>query len=180
MKLRIEKAIYGGSGLARLGEGGLAGKTAFVPLTLPGELVEANISEDKRSFINAEADSILEPSPHRTTPACVFFGNCGGCSYQHADYAHQVEIKTAILREALERAHLTDLPAIKTVSGEPWHYRNRIRLRLQETPFGLGYRERRSNKLLLVQQMSDSCGVTRKSNRRCYKSRRVARAGPIL
>jgi 23S rRNA (uracil1939-C5)-methyltransferase len=155
MKLRIEKAIYGGSGLARVDEGELAGKTAFVPLTLPGELVEAHISEDKRSFINAEADSILEPSPHRTTPGCAFFGSCGGCSYQHADYAHQVEIKTAILREALERAHLTDLPAIKTVTSHPWNYRNRVRLRLQETPFGLGYRERRSNKLLIV----DKCPI---------------------
>ncbi len=156
MKLRIEKAIYSGSGLARVGDGALAGKATFVPLTLPGELVEAHISEDKRSFINAEADSILEPSPHRTTPGCAFFGSCGGCSYQHADYAHQVEIKTTILREALERAHMADLPAIKTVSGEPWHYRNRVRLHLQEAPFGLGYRERRSNKLLAV----DGCPIS--------------------
>jgi 23S rRNA (uracil1939-C5)-methyltransferase len=155
MKLRIEKAVYGGSGLARLGEGELAGKTAFVPLTLPGELVEAHISEDKRSFVNAEADSIVESSPHRTLPACPYFGICGGCSYQHAHYAHQVEIKTAILREALERAHLADLPAIQTVSSDPWNYRNRVRLRLQATPFGLGYRERRSNKLLVV----DKCPI---------------------
>ena len=34
MKLRIEKAIYGGDGLARIP----AGKTVFVPGTLPGEL----------------------------------------------------------------------------------------------------------------------------------------------
>src|SRR5271163_2332468 len=155
MRLRIEKAIYGGSGLSRIAGGELAGKTVFTPLTLPGELVEAHISEDKRSFINAEADSILEPSPHRATPGCAFFASCGGCSYQHADYAHQVEIKTAILREALERAHLTDFPAIKTVSSHPWNYRNRVRLGLQGTPFGLGYRERRSNKLLIV----DKCPI---------------------
>ena len=46
MKLRIEKAIYGGDGLARVPEG----KTVFVPGTLPGELVEATIVADKRSF----------------------------------------------------------------------------------------------------------------------------------
>ena len=163
MKLRIEKAIYGGSGLARLGEGELAGKTAFVPLTLPGELVEAHISEEKRSFVNAEVGSILEPSPHRTLPGCPYFGVCGGCSYQHADYAHQVEIKTAILREALERAHLTDLPAIKTVSSHPWNYRNRVRLRLHGTPFGLGYRERRSHKLLLVDKCPIAAGSLEKA-----------------
>ncbi len=150
MKLRIEKAIYGGSGLARISEGDLEGKTVFVPLTLPGELVEAQIVEDKRSFINAEVDSILEKSPHRTGPGCPYFGSCGGCSYQHTDYAHQVEIKTAILREALERAHLLRVPDIATVTGGPWNYRNRIRLHLQVSPFALCYRERRSNKLLAV------------------------------
>jgi 23S rRNA (uracil1939-C5)-methyltransferase len=150
MKLRIEKAIYGGSGLARVGEGELAGKTVFVPLTLPGELVEAHIVDDKRSFINAEADSILEASAHRVTPNCLYFGNCGGCSYQHADYAQQVEIKTAILREALERARLPSIPDIAAVSRHPWSYRNRIRLHLQVSPFALCYRERRSNKLFAI------------------------------
>ncbi len=43
MKLRIEKAVYGGDGLARIAadEAASAGKTVFVPGTLPGELVEA-------------------------------------------------------------------------------------------------------------------------------------------
>jgi 23S rRNA (uracil1939-C5)-methyltransferase len=155
MKIRIEKSIYGGSGLARVGEGELAGKTVFVPLTLPGELVEAHIVDDKRSFINAEVDSILAASPHRMTPSCPYFGSCGGCSYQHADYAHQVEIKTAILREALERAHLPSLPEIGTLSRHPWNYRNRIRLHLQASPFALCYRERRSNKVFAV----DKCPI---------------------
>ena len=137
MRLRIEKAIYGGSGLSRIGEGELAGKTVFIPLTLPGELIEAHITEDKRSFINAEVDSILEPSLLRTTPACPYFGACGGCSYQHAVYAHQVEMKAAILRETLDRAGLPHVPAIHTVSGNPWHYRNRIRLHVQANPFAL-------------------------------------------
>src|SRR5271165_4896466 len=152
MKLRIDKATYGGAGLARIGDGELAGKTAFVPLTLPGELVEAHIVEDKRSFINAEADSILAPSPHRTTSGCAYFGACGGCSYQHADYPHQVEMKSAILRESLGRAGLPDVPPIHLVSGNPWRYRNRIRLHVQANPFALCYRKRRSHQLLAVDQ----------------------------
>jgi 23S rRNA (uracil1939-C5)-methyltransferase len=155
MKLRIEKAVYGGSGLARLGEGDLAGKTVFVPLTLPGELIEAQTVDDKRSFINAEIESILEGSPHRAIPDCPYFGSCGGCSYQHADYAYQVEIKKAILREALERSRLTDIPEIACATGHPWNYRNRIRLHLQASPFTLCYRERRSNKLFAV----DKCPI---------------------
>ena len=40
-----------------------AGKTVFVPGTLPGELVEATIAADRRSFSTSELDAILEPSP---------------------------------------------------------------------------------------------------------------------
>jgi 23S rRNA (uracil1939-C5)-methyltransferase len=155
MKLRIDKAIYGGSGLARIGEGELAGKAVFLPLSLPGELVEAHIAEEKSSFINGDVGSILEPSPRRTLPACPYFGACGGCSYQHADYAYQVEMKAAILREALERAHITNLPVITQVSGDAWNYRNRIRLHVTSNPFSLCYRERSSNRLLAV----DKCPI---------------------
>jgi 23S rRNA (uracil1939-C5)-methyltransferase len=152
MRLRIEKAIYGGSGLSRIAGGELAGKTVFTPLTLPGELIEAHISEDKRSFINAEADAILEPSLLRTMPSCPYFGVCGGCSYQHAVYAHQLEMKAVILRETLDRAGRPHVPAIHTLSGNPWHFRNRIRLHVQTQPFALCYRKRGSHRLLSVDQ----------------------------
>ena len=148
----MEKAIYGGASLARIGEGDLAGKTAFVPLTLPGELVEARIIDDKRSFINAEAETVLELSPLRTPPACPYFGACGGCSYQHAVYAHQLEMKMSILHESLERARIADIPPISSVSASPWHYRNRVRLHIQRNPFELCYVERRSHQLLAVAQ----------------------------
>jgi 23S rRNA (uracil1939-C5)-methyltransferase len=152
MKLRIEKAIYGGAGLARATEGPLAGKTVFVALALPGELVEARIVDDRRSFAQAELDQVVEAAPARTTPACPYFGACGGCQYQHATYANQVEMKAAILRETLERAHLEELPPITTVRADPWRYRNRIRLVVEKTPFALGYRERRSHASVAVNQ----------------------------
>src|ERR1700749_1109914 len=132
MKLRIEKAIYGGSGLARA-----EGKAVFVPFTLPGEEGEAEIVSDKGGFATAEVKAILEPSPARTQPPCPYFGRCGGCHYQHAEYAFQVEMKGAILRESLERAHIREMPAIEPVSAEPLGYRNRIRLHIQKNPFAL-------------------------------------------
>ena len=97
MKLRIEKGIYGGAGLARD-----EGKAVFVPYTLPGELVEAHISDDRAGYANAELDNVLEASPERMAAPCPHFGECGGCHYQHARYATQVEMKVEILRESLE------------------------------------------------------------------------------
>ena len=144
MKLRIEKAIYGGDGLARIP----AGKTVFVPATLPGELVEAHIAEERRGFANGRLDAILEPSPERVVPGCEYVPRCGGCQYQHANAAFQLQMKLDILKETLVRAHLPLPEEIGSLAGPPWGYRNRIRLHVMKR--GLGYRQRGSHNLLPV------------------------------
>jgi 23S rRNA (uracil1939-C5)-methyltransferase len=144
MKLRIEKAIYGGDGLARVPEG----KTVFVPGTLPGELVEATIAADRRSFATSELHSILEPSPERVVPGCEYVPRCGGCQYQHANPAFQLRMKLDILRETMARAHVAVPVEIEAIAGPPWGYRNRVRLHLMKG--ALGYRQRGSHQLLPV------------------------------
>jgi 23S rRNA (uracil1939-C5)-methyltransferase len=144
MKLRIEKAIYGGDGLARVPEG----KTVFVPGTLPGELVEATIASDRRSFAKGEVESILEPSAQRIQPACEYVPRCGGCQYQHAGPAFQLQMKLDILKETLSRAHVQAPEEIGSRAAEPWGYRNRIRLHVKGKV--IGYRRRGSHNLLPV------------------------------
>jgi 23S rRNA (uracil1939-C5)-methyltransferase len=154
MKLRMEKAIYGGASLARVPADGapdLAAKAVFVPLALAGELVEATIATDRRSYITATLDSVLEPAPSRITPGCEYYGRCGGCHYQHADYPAQLAMKRAILIETLERAHVTIPSEIRIRSADPWAYRNRIRLHVNRPPHAaLSYREAGSHRNLAV------------------------------
>lgn len=145
MKLRVEKAVYGGSGLARVPSGAedrsdslLAGKTIFVPYALPGELVEAHIVEDRRGFSTAQLDQVIEPAPERVLPHCEYFPHCGGCQYQQASASLELEMKTDILRDSLARAHVlpneeTILP-IEAVASPPWGYRNRVRLHIVPAP----------------------------------------------
>lgn len=149
MKLHIEKAIYGGAGLARH-----EGKTIFVPFTLPGETVEAELRRSKASYAEAQLTQILTPSPHRTPPPCQHYGACGGCHYQHADYEEQVRIKTAILHESLVRARIENIPEIEAITAAPYGYRNRIRLHVQPTPFALGYLRSQSHTLLPIRECS--------------------------
>src|ERR1700733_10818369 len=101
MKLRIEKAVYGGDGLARIpaDETVSAGKAVFVPGTLPGELVEASIAAERRSFSIGELGAILEHSPDRVVPGCEYVPRCRGCQYQHASVAYQLQMKLNILKE---------------------------------------------------------------------------------
>ncbi len=154
MKLQIEKMVYGGSGLARQIEGEHAGRTVFVPFTLPGELVEARILEQRNGFGEATLLQILTASQDRVEPRCAHFGQCGGCNYQHVKYAAQVQMKSAILQETLERAGLTALPAIQTHLADPWAYRNRIRLRIADSDSTLkvGYNKPGSNDFLAIHE----------------------------
>ena len=154
MKLRIEKAIYGGSSLARIPADGpldLAGKAVFVPQSLPGEFVEAAVETERRSYLTASLNAVLEPSPSRIQPGCEYYGRCGGCHYQHADYAAQLAMKRDILHETLKRAHVPVETEIRILSAEPWAYRNRIRLHVISLPQpSLSYREAASHRDLAV------------------------------
>lgn len=136
MAVRIEKLIYGGSGLARADNG----ETLQIPFTLPGETVDPDPLR------------ILEPSPHRVAPRCSHFGVCGGCHYQHVVYDEQLRLKREILSETMQRAGVIALPEITAIAGDPWHYRNRIRLRLGRVD-GLpraGYSVRSTNTFLPI------------------------------
>lgn len=144
--VRIEKPIYGGAFLARL-----SGKAVFVPLTLPGEQVRLRILDEKRSYANAEPDAIVQAASNRVEPGCQHFGTCGGCQYQHADYRAQTAFKEAILRETLERGGIPATQNIALVAGDPWCYRNRIRLSPNAAGH-LGYRARRSHTIVPIRQ----------------------------
>ena len=144
--VHIEKSVYGGASLARI-----EGKAVFVPLTLPGEQARIRVVEEKRGYATAEVEEIVAPAAERIAPACMHFGACGGCDYQHADHEAQLRFKQVILRETLERAGVS-LPAeIEVVSGEPWRYRNRVRLAF-DAEGRPGYRGRRSHAVVPISE----------------------------
>ena len=160
MLLTVEKLIYGGEGLARLpadpdpDNPERRGKAVFIPFVLPEEKVDATITEQKPGFLRARAEQVVFPSPHRISPACPYFAQCGGCHYQHTDYGYQLEIKEKILRENLRRiSHLEVQCEVQLHPSPPWNYRNRSRLQLRTNPvFTLGYFKFASHEILPVER----------------------------
>jgi 23S rRNA (uracil1939-C5)-methyltransferase len=154
MRLQIEKIVYGGAGLAHEDEGAEKGRAVFVPYTLPGEAVEAQVTTQASGYSEAALLRVIESSPERVAAGCPHFGECGGCQLQHGKYAGQLRIKRDILRETLERAGVADLPEIEVHAGEPWGYRNRIRLRVAtiDGEVRLGYNRRGGEEFLPVSE----------------------------
>ena len=96
--LRIDGFAHGGRGVARLD-----GKAVFVAGALPGELVEATITQDRRRFAEAEVLRVLEPAGGRVEPPCPYVPDCGGCDLQHATPGLQRDLKRRVVTEQLER-----------------------------------------------------------------------------
>jgi 23S rRNA (uracil1939-C5)-methyltransferase len=127
MEITIEKLIYGGEGL-----GHHDGSTVFVPFVLPAERVSAEPVEQKKKFVRARVERVLDPSPERVAPRCPHFGVCGGCDYQHAPYEAQLRYKAAILRETLGRIGRIEWPGeIAEHASPPWGYRNRAQWKVR-------------------------------------------------
>ncbi len=146
--VEIAKPIYGGAFLTRV-----EGKAVFVPLALPGEQARVRIVAEKgrRGYATAEVEEIVTAAAERVRPDCPHFGACGGCHYQHASYATQLAWKQAVLRETLERGGVTAPAEIAVLAGEPWGYRNRIRLAF-DAEGQPGYRGRRSHAVIPISE----------------------------
>lgn len=126
--LRLEKLTYGGAAMGRMENG----RAVFVPFALPGERVRVRLVEEKRSFARAELLDVLEAAPTRISQRCPHFGQCGGCHYQHMPYAEQLQAKSAILCEQLERVGKIASPPVQDIVPSPsaFLYRNHIQFHL--------------------------------------------------
>jgi tRNA/tmRNA/rRNA uracil-C5-methylase (TrmA/RlmC/RlmD family) len=150
--LKIEDIAFGGKGVARE-----QGKAIFVPYTIEGELVSAEVVCEKKQFAEAELVEVKESSPHRVTSECPYFGHCGGCAYQHIGYEHQLAIKWRQVRNVLQRiGKLKDIPLRPIIpSPKPYGYRNRITVHAQDGV--IGFFRRDSHRLIDVERCPISC-----------------------
>jgi 23S rRNA (uracil1939-C5)-methyltransferase len=137
-ELIVHDVAFGGKGVARDN-----GKAVFVPFAIGGDRVSARIIREKKQFAEAELIEVLEASPHRVVAPCPYFGRCGGCSYQHISYEHQLELKARQVEQAMRRiARLAEPPMRPIVpSPLPYGYRNRITVHVREDVIGFFRRD---------------------------------------
>jgi 23S rRNA (uracil1939-C5)-methyltransferase len=127
----------------------VAGKAMFVEGALIGERVAVDVLRRKPNYELARMSELLAASPARTTPACPYFGVCGGCSLQHLEPVAQVAVKQRVLEDALW--HIARVRAdqlLAPIHGITWGYRHRARLSVRDVPKKggvlVGFREKKS------------------------------------
>jgi len=141
------------------GIGKIDGFTYFVEGALPGERVKILAVKVKKSYGYGKLLEVLAPSPHRVEPGCPVYARCGGCTLQHLSYEAQLEWKTKLVKDALERIGGVGNPLVTHCVGmkEPFAYRNKAQFPIR-TVNGLpaaGFFSARSHKLVPV----DDCAI---------------------
>ena len=164
--LRIEDMAFGGKGVARED-----GKAVFIPYTIEGELVSAEVLREKKQFAEAKLVEVKESSPDRVGAQCQYFGRCGGCAYQHIDYQHQLGIKWRQVRDALQRiGKLKDIP-MRPIIPSPRHYTYRNRITVHAHDSVIGFFRRDSHDLIDIEH----CPISRDEVNRALAQLRTKR-----
>lgn len=124
-EVTLERMVHGGEAL-----GFYQGRAVFVEGALPGERVRVHPIAQKSRWVRARLLEVITPSPDRIDPPCPYFGECGGCQWQHATYTAQLRYKEEIVREQLTRLGKIADPPVRPVLGmeEPWAYRNHVQM----------------------------------------------------
>jgi tRNA/tmRNA/rRNA uracil-C5-methylase (TrmA/RlmC/RlmD family) len=128
LSVQIHDLAFGGEGVARHHD-----FVVFVPFVVPGEHVEVQLSEVKKNFARATLLRVLRPSPERVVPPCPYFGDCGGCQYQHIAYEAQLRLKHKQICDMFQRIGGIANALIEPIvpCPRPYGYRNRLMIRTQ-------------------------------------------------
>ena len=100
-------------------------KVTFVDFALPGEVVDVDIVQEKSKFCTAKLNSVINTSEDRVVAPCPYFTKCGGCNLQHLKYGKQLEFKTNLVKETLQKVGGLDLEVQHCVSSSDYGYRNK-------------------------------------------------------
>ena len=177
--IEIERLALQGDGVGRIAVGGSErGKVAFVPYSLPGERIRAEIISEKKTFSRFLPLDILRSSPDRKKPPCPYHFHagsmevertyrwCGGCNWQHFPVEKQREAKKRLITETVSRlGTISDLPEINLIYAEnSWRYRNNVQIAFgsREDTIISGFRAPESHEIVDI----DDCLIQSPSSAR--------------
>jgi len=148
----IESLSHDGRGVALV-----KGKTTFISGALPQEKVLCKLTKKHRRYNEAQTVEVHSKARERTTPECVHFGVCGGCSMQHVEIQAQIQFKQQTVLDQLKHVgKVVPEKILSPIFGSPWGYRRKARLGvryvIKKGKLLVGFREKCSNYLADIEQ----------------------------
>lgn len=121
--IEIETIAAEGKSLAHIN-----GKVIFIPFTVPGDIVDVQVKNKRKGYMEGYVTRFVKPSPIRIEPFCSHYGLCGGCKWQALPYPVQLQNKQQQVIDQLTRIGHLNLPSITPILGSDkvTEYRNKL------------------------------------------------------
>ena len=156
--LKIDSLDHNGRGIARL-----SNKIVFVENALEGEIVEINILNDKKNYIEANVSRYIQKSDERIDGLCPYYELCGGCDILHMSYSKQLEFKQNKIRNIVDKYLDKSIKINKIVkSNNQFEYRNKVTFQVKNE---LGFYKNKTNDIIKI----DKCLLANKKINDCIE-----------
>lgn len=144
VKVKIERYSNQLEGIGYVG-----GKIIFIPKTKVGDIVEAEITEEKSSYYRGRITS------NNGKIDCPYFYECGGCHLRNFTYEDTIKLKESSIKQLLKKNNLYSENINVHENINHYNYRNKVSLKIVNSK--IGFYQEKTNKLVEV----DNCLIAK-------------------
>lgn len=126
ISVTITSMAHGGEGIGHSADG----RVVFVDRAFPGDTVQAELTQVKKSFLRGRFRDVVEAGPLRRPSSCpAAAAGAGCCDFAELAPEAEAQLKADIVRDQLTRlARLSDLPEVEVHELAPQRgWRTRVR-----------------------------------------------------
>ncbi len=122
-----------GRGIARIND-----KIVFIPNTMINEIVNIEITKDKKKYMEGKVIKYIKKNPNRIENLCPYYKHCGGCDILHLPYSDQLDYKQNKISNIIKR-YTNENIKINTIvkSDKQFNYRNKVTLHSKNNKIGM-------------------------------------------
>jgi 23S rRNA (uracil1939-C5)-methyltransferase len=125
-------------------------KVVFVPFAVPGDVVDIQVTKNRKNFMEGRVVRWHQFSPIRVEAFCEHFGLCGGCKWQSLPYSEQLRYKQKQVSDQLKRIGKVELPEISPIIGssKTQYYRNKLEYTFSDSRWLTGEEIEKSDEIV--------------------------------
>lgn len=142
MEAKIERFDHEGAGIALIND-----KVTFIPKTIPGDIVDIRVTENKKNYQRGKLKKLIKPSNERVEAKCPYYAKCGGCHLQNLTYQNTLNYKMNNVKNILNKVN-KDIDLTIIPNPCEFNYRNKIELKIKDGK--LGFYEKATNDIVEI------------------------------
>ena len=109
MQVKIERFDDLGRGISYINN-----KVTFIDKVVPEDIVEVELTKEKKKYNEAKLIKIIKPSPLRIDAKCPYFSKCGGCQFQNITYENTIKYKKEKIVNIFSKHKISIFPEVIT------------------------------------------------------------------